>query len=77
MLYSRLIRRLHIGGKAALTRLYALERTSSVIIGRQPVREDAKAYFAPEETCNLNILFEESSPFTAGRMSIATVGRIV
>ncbi len=45
-------RRLHIGGKAALTRLDALERTPSVIIGWQPTREDAKASFAPEETRN-------------------------
>jgi hypothetical protein len=58
-----------MGGKAALTRLYALETTSVVIIGREPTREDAKAYFAPEETRNLKLLFEEFSPYTAGRMS--------
>ncbi|MFB9808993.1 hypothetical protein ACFFQF_29555 [Haladaptatus pallidirubidus] len=33
------------------------------------MREDAKASFAPEETRNRNLLFEEYSPFTAGRMS--------
>ncbi len=58
-----------MGGKAALTRLYALQCTSVVIIGRYPLREDAKASFAPEETRNRNLLFEEYSPFTAGRMS--------
>ncbi len=55
-------RRLHIGGKAALTRLHALQTTSMVIIGREPTREDAKAYFAPEETCNRELRFAESSP---------------
>ncbi len=56
--------------KVPLTGLYALERTPSVIIGKQPLREDAKAYFAPEETRNLELPFGDSSPFSAGRMSI-------
>jgi hypothetical protein len=63
---------LKMGGKAALTRLDALERTPSVIIGREPTREDAKAYFAPEETHNRELRFAESSPFKAGRMSRET-----
>ena len=69
MRYSRLICRLYIGGKAALTRLHVLQTTPLVIIGREPLREDAKAYFAPEETRNLNSLFEESSRLSVGRMS--------
>jgi hypothetical protein len=55
-------RRLHIGGKAALTRLDALERTPSVIIGWLPSKEDAKAEFTPEETRNRELCFAESSP---------------
>jgi hypothetical protein len=66
-----------MGGKAALTRLYALERTSLVIIGRLPVREDAKASFAPEEMRNLELPFGESSPFTAGRMSMESAAHFV
>jgi len=56
------------GGKAPLTGLYALERTPLVIIGRQPLTWDAKAYFATEDTRNLALPFGESSPFRAGRM---------
>ncbi|RCU48285.1 hypothetical protein DU504_13815 [Haloplanus salinus] len=41
-----------------------------VITGRRPPTWDAKAYFATEETCNLELPFGESSPFRAGRMSI-------
>jgi len=55
--------------KAPLTGLYALESTLSVTIGRVPSREDAKAYFTPEETRNLQLRFAESSPFRAGGMS--------
>ncbi len=57
------------GGKAALTRLNALQSTPLVITGRRPPTWDAKAYFATEETCNLELPFGESSPFRAGRMS--------
>ncbi len=41
MRYSRVKHRLHIGGKVTLTRLYALKSASVVIIGWEPVREDA------------------------------------
>ncbi|RCU47412.1 hypothetical protein DU504_08930 [Haloplanus salinus] len=43
-----------------------------VITGRRPPTWDAKAYFATEETCNLELPFGESSPFRAGRMSTAS-----
>ncbi len=64
-------RRLHIGGKAALIRLHALQTTSVVITGREPTREDAKAYFAPEETRTLNIHVVDSRVFRRGSRSIA------
>ena len=35
----------------------------------------AKAYLRTEETRNLNIPFGESSRFSAGRMSMASVGQ--
>ena len=63
-------RRPCVGRKAPLTGLYALQSTSVLTTGRRPSTWDAKAYFATEETCNLELPFGESSPFSAGRMSI-------
>jgi hypothetical protein len=63
--YSVPVKRpLNMGGKAALTRLHTLQTTSLVIIGREPLREDAKAYFVPEETCKLELPFGESHDFS-------------
>jgi hypothetical protein len=59
-------RRPRAGRKAPLTGLHALQRTSLVIIGRRPSTDHAKASLSPEETCNLELPFGESSPFTGG-----------
>jgi hypothetical protein len=59
-----------LDGKAPLTGLYPLQCTSSVTIGRLPLKGHAKASLNPEETRNLKLHFVESSPFRAGRMSM-------
>jgi hypothetical protein len=61
-----------LDGKAPLTGLHPLQCTSSVIIGRLPSQGHAKASLNPEETRKLKLHFVESSPFSAGRMSIAS-----
>lgn len=73
MRYVRLKRRLHIGGKTALIRLHALYCTSVVTIGQLPVRGDAKAYFAPEETRKRTISFVDSHVLKRGSISKAVV----
>jgi hypothetical protein len=58
--FVALKRRPCVGQKAALTPLYVLESTLSVIIERRPLREDVKAYLTPEETHNLELPFGDS-----------------
>jgi hypothetical protein len=57
------------GGKAALTRLYALDSMSGVVTGRRPLTRDAKACLTAEETRNPNIPFGDSHPVSGGRRS--------
>ncbi|MGK2230656.1 MAG: hypothetical protein ACI9QA_000815, partial [Methanobacteriota archaeon] len=46
-----------------------LKTTPSVIIRREPLMRDAKAYLTAKETHNLNIPFGDSRDFRRVRMS--------